>query len=919
MSRNHTNNDLVRRPVYITALVAALAAASGCSTGNKQAKYNGQWDADENAKASLANVTLHSGETVGSYDRNYFNTQGQASRLPSVWVSEAHGAVAEIEARRAAAQAMRVRRDAQTSELSSVADADMTAAMTREQIALAEAEKARRVVSSITDEHFGKVAASEQALNSRSRMQGSMLAALRQEREAEFAKMRSAAETEWDQASAEHQRMLAERQSVSDRGAAEIGQMVKVAEMTESKTHARLVDLRNTSAQLSQQTTARVADLNQQIQSLAQRTASEAFRLREQAASLKEQTNAMQAELLARAGAIETSGVEQQFNFSVQSSDLAFDQVKASVQQARQQAQAGRTEADAEAARMRSESEKSLQLAEADFQQQQASIETFRSDGQSEVFVVRAKADRIESDARSKFVTAQAEALASALRHQSAQDFALSETQFQQIKAQAFTDASNIKAQVAQTLAQKLQAKDVEFTPTPDQTGQKTGPNDPNPEFQNAPNKPIVVEPEHIASFKTALADSMRLRQQADALDQALMATYQERHAQLESWWQQQQTLRNEAIAHANAFEQRATAQAEEMLASAANEFRRGEAERDRSKVEAEARRKEAVAQIVNLRAEAEAVRQRGDAKVTEFLSLADATDRSGAAEVRALEVQRESANRRGDAKVKELLAQAESLEKSQNAVLAQMRQEIASAQTILKAELARLDQSAQSFIAVAKASFDEATTIADTFAQKSHIEIAQLHAENESGNRMALADINHQRNVIDADQLVGEAGVDRMMAQANFHRGVAEAADGSRRAAILAQAQVHDAAITAQLASADASEESVRARFDSRIAQVQAERNIAYAKKYLSEQETRARVEQAVAASNAYKAMSNQALAGLSNRTRQFETAAKQNWDQRLAMPATYTQPEFEKAFPNPAKTTFGGSIAEVPTGDND
>lgn len=909
--------EVVRHPVYITALVAGLAAAlAGCSSSSKHAhRANGAFD----AKAAQATVQLSPAELAGKYDRAFYEGKARENNLPGVWVSEAHGAVAEIEARRAAAQAMRVQRDSAFSELNSVADADMQQAITEEQIARANAERTRLINNARASEFDQKITANEAAFESEARLKDSMVVALRQDRQAQFEKMRSAAGKELEQAQAVHQRMLAERAAVSSRGSAEIEEMIKVADMTEAKTKARLADYRNASAQISQQTTARVADLDQQIRSHGERTSAESVRFRQQAVAVEEQTKAMHSELLARAVSLEEGDADAFFNASMQSAELGFQRSQADVENSRKQARAMLTEADAAATRMRGEAEKAFQVSEADFGQQRSAIDKFRSDSEAGLFVVRAQAERVETEARAQFVKAQAEALANSIRHQSAQDVTLSRTQFEQFKAQAESEAAKIKSEVSTALAAKLQQGSVEFVPTPAQTGQSVTAQDRSPTMATAPGKPIVVEPDHVAQFRTSIAKAAQLRLEADASERAMIATWQERSSQLESWWQQQTAQRAEQMARASAFEQQAAAKADDLLARADSSLRIAQAEMTRAQIEAESARKETLAQIATLRAEAQATLERGAAQKTDFLTQAEAIVKSGAAEVRSLQAQRDAANKRGTAKAKELLAQADALEQSQRAVVAQMRQEIASSQTILKAELARLDQAATSFAQVARATFEEATTIAETFSEKADIELAQMHAGNESDRRVAMADIAHMRNLGQAQTLVGQAKVDRMIAQAENRRGVQEAVDMGRRATILAQSQTQDATIQAQLASADATEETVRSRFDSRVASVQAERNVAYAQKYLSTQETNARVQQALAAANAYNNMSKEALASLTTKRGNLETAAKQNWDQRLAMPATYTEPEFQRAFENPANKKFGSSLANVPTGDQD
>ena len=117
--------SLARRPIFITSCVAALAAATiagGCNTSPSQKVWGRghKTPADLNAeqKAALATESIDPHATAGRYDKGWYEAQARDVKLPDVWVSEAKGATADIEARRAAAQAARVQRNATASDMS---------------------------------------------------------------------------------------------------------------------------------------------------------------------------------------------------------------------------------------------------------------------------------------------------------------------------------------------------------------------------------------------------------------------------------------------------------------------------------------------------------------------------------------------------------------------------------------------------------------------------------------------------------------------------------------------------------------------------------------------------------------------------------------------------------------------------------
>ena len=360
------------------------------------------------------------------------------------------------------------------------------------------------------------------------------------------------------------------------------------------------------------------------------------------------------------------------------------------------------------------------------------------------------------------------------------------------------------------------------------------------------------------------------------------------------------------------------------MIARAETRATEAEAIRERALVEAEANRGDTFAKITNISAQADAVERKAASETAQLFAAADTVQRNGQAEIAKLEVQRDSALRRGQALSSQLLAEADSLEQSQRAVVAQMNEEIRAAEQILQSELTRMDQMATTFYEVAQATYEEAITIADTFASIAATNAELIAANNQADAEKVASDVTYTRQVAKATELAAQAAVERLMADATFAFEQAEAQDIVARARVASEARIAEAAAAAQFVIADANDRATHQQFQTRIVQTDSERNRAYAAEYLADRQRDAQVEQSIAAAQAYRELSARAINRFNQATQQFETAARRNWDARLAFPApqpvtpspdffyTFTDPTFDGQ-PNNQVTTPGSSVEIV------
>jgi len=893
--------------VFITAFVAALAAGmTGCS-------YSGEYTAEQ--KAARAKSSLDQAAIKGQYTQEWYDRAANDLKLPREFVSEAQDARAFEEARRAGAFADRMRADADVIEQIGRQDAELRAALTQQQVARAEADKTHKVFESKLTEMNAQASARESAFAAESRRKDAHLAATIKEWQSEIDKLRAQALTDWTQAQALHGQMLAEREAVEQRGNAELAQMIRVADLTQERAEAKSRALRTEAQTVGEQTRARVAELDQQIRSLGEKTSASVSELRQRASSLESESAASVSEMRARAKSLEEQDIDQTFSLRLKAAEAKLDQDRAEAERLFQAADAMQHSTSAEVARILSDAQKQLEIDRTAYDEARVAIDSYVQHGKAEIAVARVEAMRLEKDARSEFIKAEAEARANAVRETSKHQHVLAEEQYEKLKAQAEQEASRIAAAYAEAMNRQTKkgASDL-----PANRKQKVGTitsEAPAPTMPTASNSPAVLEPEHVARFKATLAAAAKFRTQADADERALFATAQERMQKFDAWWSQQQTRHEAMLAQANALQTKGQAEIARMTSQADSKLRTASAVVDRSRLEAEALKREDFASIATLRARADADEKKAVAAVGQLRAQAEVTERNGQSELRALQVVRDTTLQRGESKVQRLIAEANSLEQSQRAVVAQMRAEIESGRQILASELARLNQTASSYLAIAQATHQEAITQADTLARITEANSAQARAGHEADRQIAAADVQYMRDMTVANELVAQASVSRMLADGEANFAIAQSQDGLSRVQIAANRQINEASVQAQLAAANAHDETTRAVFASRIALTEAERNRAYAALYQQNLQNNARTQQAQAAAKAYREVSNNAVARLRDAGTRFESAAKQNWYSELAIPASYPSPDSGVELSNAANGQFSSDPASFPS----
>jgi len=878
--------------VVISALVSSLAAASlvGCASDGGFAFFKPNAKSySESDMANQATIALDAQQTRGDFDFDWYQTEAGEVNLPDRWLGEAWNSVSENEARRAAAQSGIAMANADRFQQLAAANAAYERAASKRDVSGFKAGTLQQVYDAKIGELVAQTKAADMGGANDARRNNAEVDITTLEWQQQFERMYAEAESEWTKSNAEHAKMLAHRSNVEESGEAKISQMEEVAELTEKRAAERVAQLRAEARAIQIQAQAQVDAIDRSIDTTGEQFSARSQRWRELAAAAEDAADARVAELRAKAQALSEQDAEGNYELNKLTSQLEYDRKLAEAEQMTMAAEALAQQTKAAVDRLRAETDKDLSLSQTEYETEIAAIDRFVEHGESEIAYSRAEADRIEREARAEFIKAEAAARANAIRETSRHQQQLSEAERELIAAEAKAEAARIQKDLYRQLATQRAGGKVTLPNKTKQTDPAARNGDANPAMADASVKPALLQPEHVAAFRASLAEAASLRKQQDASERALFATAQERTTQANAWWDQQVARHESSLAQSNSFERKGAADVEELFFQADAVVAAAEAERSRGLASAEAFRRETLAKIVGLHAEADAIERTAQAEVKEYLARADNARNAGSSEVNHLRVVMDSSGVRGEAEAHRLLAEADAFERTQLAVVSQMRQEIATAEQVLVAELAKLDQAASSFIAIAEATFNESTSNADTFAKISEARVAQMVASNSADEQISAAEVAYLTNLQKATELAARANVERMVANAEHSFGEFQAADVIERARIVAQSRMAEAEAEAQFFIADADDRAIRARFDSRVAQTESERNRAYAQRYLRQQREYAAWAQASAAAASYADISEQALAQLDQRAQAFRLIAQENWDERLA-----TMPRF-------------------------
>jgi len=915
-TKNSNMHRLGHSVLFATPLALVLAAGmTGCESSSALTRTGGNSFTTE-GKAELASITIDPSQVEGGFTSASYIDEGDSFELPQQWVSEARESTAGIQAQRANAQAFEVHADSAFTESMANADADLQDAFVVRETGYADAERTRMIHNARLAQMDSQIAARGVESDSKFERQEAFLIASVKEWQSEIERMRSVSEKEWSESLAEHDRMMATYTAVRDRGQAEIDQMVKTADMTEERSTKKVLNLRTQAKAVADQSAAEVTQINQQINTTAEQTNANFSELTQRARSLDSTLSSDIAMLDAQANEFETSDAAENYKLAVESSQVNYESTLADAENIRLSADERSMQDRAQGARLTADANAKLASAQTTFEEAQQWVSSQYAKSMADIQNTLAQAQRKEHIARSAFIKAETDARVTAMHEQAEHDRALAQNELEKIEAEAVAQASVLQSKFAKEFAE--QARKGSFVIPSNTTDEKSpvSAGDNTPELAKAETKPVVVEADRVAAFKIGLAKASQLRQEADAGRLDAVAHRDSEMGKFNNWWSSKQADFHATVASIDSFELKSNADVSRMVTKADSMIASAETERTRSLVDAESGRTEVLASIETLRGNSNSLNKKRDAQVKQLLAQADATKRIGESKIASLSVQRDATGRRGEAKSAQLLAEAASLEQSQRAVVAQMYNQIDASRQILGAELARLNQATESYLAIAKANFNEGIAMADAFERIAVANTTELTARHIASRKQSDADIEYMQYLASAGELMRDAEVTRMFAQADEALGMQKANDIATRGQIDADQQIALASATREFTVADARESGVRTRFDHRVAMTQADRNRAYADMYAQSQDQFARTEMAAAQAATYSELSMAALERLNTSAQAFQITAQRNWDSRLAMPNPFPTPTGVETLYESSETTFQfDEFATVPT----
>lgn len=902
--------------LFLSPIALVLAAGmTGCESTSTLTRTNGNQFTTE-GKAELASVQLDTAVTEGEFTSAGYIDEGESFELPQEWVSEARESTAGIQAQRANAQAFEIYADSAYNESMAQADADLQDGFVARDTGYADAQRTQTIHNARLAQMDSQISARSYESDAKWERQEAFLVASVKEWQSEIERMRSVSEKEWSAALAEHDHMMATYAAVRDRGQAEISQMVQIADLTEERAVNKVQSLRAQAQAVADQSLAEVSKLSQMIKTESEQANALYTELKQRAHSLDGELSSEVATLNAQASQFEAADATENYKLSVESAQVNYESALSDAENIRLTADERAMQDGAHAARLTADANAKRDASQTTFEEAQQWVSSQYAKSMADIQNTLAQAEREEHIARSNFIKAETDARVDAMHKQAEHDRALAKDELAKIEAEAIAEARVLTAKFTKEFSDQARKGSFVIPSNTEQSSDSTSAGDSTPELAKADTKPVNVEADRIADFKIGLAKASQLRQEANANRLDAIAHRDSEMGKFNNWWSAKQADFHATIASIQSFEHKSNADVARMLTKSESLIATAETERTRSLVDAESSRTEVLATIETLRGNSTTLSKKKEAQVKQLLAQAEASKRIGDSKIASLSVQRDAASRRGEAKSAQLLAEASSLEQSQRAIVAQMHNEIDAGRQILDAELARLDQATSSFMAIAQANFNEGIAMADAFERIAVANTGELTARHIASRKQSDADIEYLQHLASAGELMRDAEVTRMFAQADESLGLQKAHDIATRGQIDADQQVALASATREFTVADARETGVRARFDHRVAMTQSDRNRAYADMYAQSQEQLARTEMASAQAATYSDLSLAALQRLSTTSQSFQLTAQRNWDSRLAMPSQLPTPQGVETLYESSESTFDFSeFATVPT----
>lgn len=894
-------SPISHRMRFLLPALAGLALMSGCSAVGgllsglgEGVSSLGQGVSDIGKQHGDSNWNgipgvYDSGLGLGEYGRqlnvtrSYIMENSKKANLPEKFVSESRIGIADVERTLATARALEVEHAAHLLKKTAHIRSIREEAKSEEIIALSQAEKVRQEVSARESELASAISSQRREMESFLTRNKSTADALQKERQTVNADMLSKTEAEYKQAQAFLVSLRATRQSVEEEGYAVIDDLRMQAEASRTRAQATTTALRTEAAAINEQTAARNQEMKSRISSFQKQVKASSARLAAQARNEKREAISLADELEARSQSHTAQASEENYELRIQSAESDWSQGQSLAEQAMASAQFEYDRDISEVHRLQADARAIEEIARAQFDDKISEADAWVQLQTAEVDKVLIVAERSEVMARTNFVKAEAAARARAFSETATHQHELAEAQMKAIVAESEAVAKSISSEILNQYVKKQSLGSVEFEG-------KTVPSNLPENLHVIPKlTPVVpvsprVGPEHIATYKTALANVMRDRATAQAMQLAIDAVYNKTSSEVEATLTQQLAFSTEKRALSNAAERQADAELGKAQARASSQLAVAEAEYNHQLVEAESFRKDSIAHASELMAQAKAIREIGLTKSEQMQLESEVIARNGESEVLARQAELKAMTQRGEAQYNDLLAESESISVTENALATDLDAQVVATQRALKADLTRIERSIASSETIAEANYDESIARALAFSKKADSEIASLRARNELEYALAQSEIEHIRNLALSKSLRGEAEVDRLIAIAHSNRSQADALADVKEATAYAEAQIAQAQVKVFRDLANAREDALKSLFDTRLVQAEADRVQEIANQYREDFIRRTNLEMATATAQAAQAESRIQLINLDEQKQRVTNAGLLDWDARLA-----------------------------------
>lgn len=785
------NSEMSR--IIITGLVSSLAAGvGGCSS----TQIAHRWESRR--IANQASVQIPPDATLGQFDLQFYMARAKETNAPLEWVDQANAQSAWLRVQRAEAEGARVKASADRASALAEADQLMAEAAALHQIAGFEAER-QRTAQNVRFNQLREEINAQRALSDITERSGQIeIASVMLDLQGQVSQMKAEADSAWAAAHVENQRLLAEQERVGQQGSAIIEQMNEQVHLLQERAEHHAWSLEAQAQATRRRAEAEAQLFAQQSRSELQTGTDRQRELLERAEFVVSQAAADAQRFNAEADAIEASNVEGTYRAAIAQADQNRQQAMIEAQNLRESAMQRLNAYTAEFTRARQEAEYEFNSAQEAHQNGLTALEAEERQAGASFAIATSKAQEIEFDARETFIRAEM----------------LSDTtgrSISEIRADAEQAADELAAAYRDIAASDPAAIE------------------------------ILSETEHGDAFVSALATVDRMRADAQAAFDRSSEDIAARRMQIERDFEEAHATWRNSKSEVAAAEHRATSEVRQMFAQADAVLAQADRDYEQACTDAESARDQALARAVELRAKAEAVVADAEAQAERFRAESETALAAAQAIADEYEAKRQAVLAAGEAQVRQYLAQAELVRSESSRRIADLQERIAASQDLLDAEVARLASVAEQQLEMARLEHEEAMLLADTYSRIGAARVAALAAQNalnsqDRANALALSERN-----LEAEQSLVAERIDSELARADAAYEAFETEDALRRARASALEQIMLAYVEQQHATAGAQESTIMARFNARLAELQAERDRAYARAYVDAQRAEA------------------------------------------------------------------------------